>query len=342
MMQSRGLAAVAATCVAFLAVNWQGSGRWVLDFVNCDIMEDTPVDLWPCGPHPLVPSLWTQYFYPAISTRALEVQKERLPVILHIGASEFEHDRIMYNHLLNQLMAHGVLPELVLVEPQTQLIPNMTKKAKELPIEDRLQVINRAVDPGCTGEPLKMYAWSNKIQEHFTRHVPILHHHVTSNRETILAAAKGSAKDSHNPYGPDWARVCDWPNLTDYVEEVAFQCENVSGLLSLVGARARDIAFLIVDAEGMDCAILKEFLGLEGFAPAFIMLEIHMRDACFFRSLWPAFRSRGYLIGTTNGGCNIVAVDSRLYRMPVLQRVLQWFKPLVPCSPDFCHNDHLV
>jgi len=313
----------------------------MLDFVNCDIMENAPVvDPWPCGPHPLTPSLWTPYFYPAIGRRASEAQNAgSVPVVLHIGASEFGPDRAMYEPLLNALTAHGILPRLVLVEPQTDLIPILTENAMGLPIApEGLRVINRAVDPACTGEPLKMYGWSSELQELFTRRVA-LQGFVSSDRNSPLNGAKGASKDPSNPWRDDWARVCDLPNLTDYVVEMTFQCETASGLLSLAGAEASDIASLIIDAEGLDCRILEAFLGMEGFAPAFIMLEIVM-DSCFSNVLWPALQRRGYLLGPTSGGDNIVAVDSRLYRMPVLQGLLQWLKPLVPCSEKLCHPDH--
>lgn len=332
--------AALAACGVLIAAVWKGrsAGEKKLDFVNCDIMEDRLVHARPCGPNVLVPSLWTSYYYDAVLARATEIRAAgSTPAVLHIGASEFSTDRLMYRPLLQKLQAATLPTRLVLVEPQADLVPTIRRHAATLPLgEGQLHVANVAVDPDCTGEPLRMYGWSKRILEHFLRPDVPLQGFVSSRREHPVYAARGSAyNDPSNPFRDEWRRVADFRNLSDYVEEIRFRCDTVPGLLSTVEAAAGDVAFLVVDAEGMDCGILLQFLRLEGFRPAFVMIEAQKREPKL-RLIWPQLKERGYLVGMTSGGQNVIAVDARLYQMPLPQRLVHWMQPLMPCQEFLC------
>mmetsp|Transcript_93276 Transcript_93276/g.273045 ORF Transcript_93276/g.273045 Transcript_93276/m.273045 type:complete len:345 (-) Transcript_93276:102-1136(-) len=320
--------------LGFLYWNGQQGGRLKLDFVNCDVMESPRIGS-PCPTHPLMPRLWTSYFYSSIAARAEEIRRSgSTPVVLHIGANTFWEDKRMYTPLMQLLKPHS--PRLVLVEPQTNILNVTRQNAEELKLpEGKLDIVNKAVAPDCSGGDLTMYGWSNRLQELFTRPVP-MEGYVSQKRENVLAAIKGAVIDPLNYWASELARVAHLPNLTEYVEELVFVCITPTDFLAEMGIAAKDIAAMVIDAEGLDDSILEGFLPLTGFRPAFMMHETMVRAPTFHQQLWQSLRARGYLVGITVNDMNIISVDERLFKWPLGPGLLRWLLPFVPCDDQRC------
>lgn len=309
--------AAGVALLAALAAQRYEAGRLKLDFMSCGLF---------CEAHPLIPSLNAGNFFEAIYRRTGEVSRSAaLPTVLQLGAGDFAGDLQRYGPLLHQLRVMD--PRLVLVEPHPKHALRTKELAATLLPGERLNIVNKAVAPDCSEGPLKMYGWSDRLQDLFTRYIP-LDGYISSDRGHPPRAVKGAAKDPFNPFRGDFARVANLESLDDYVEEILFECTTLQDLLAEIELRPQDIAYVAIDDQGFHNHILLQLLDLEGFRPAFVMHKTSLNRVA---SAWRRYRAQGYLLGTAEGGI-IIAVDSRLFNWPPWQLMLHRLQPLLPCS----------
>lgn len=218
-----------------------------------------------------------------------------VPVLVHVGANNMKKERDMYRFLLSKIT---VPYRLVLVEPNANLVPALSKEAASLDLgaAHAPLVVNVAICPD-RGQKMTLYVPSpDNILADFRLHrwlatFGFIDPGVLSEVASLdYERTANSLKEFHR-----------LPHVKqEYINELPVRCATPADLMADVGASARDVAFLAVDTEGFDAQLLAMFLGLQGFDPAVVQFEWaghHSNDTTkveALRDIAMALHARGY------------------------------------------------
>lgn len=263
------------------------------------------------------PVRWIVDFYRPLATRAAEiVMSGRTPVVLHIGASNFDDDIPEYLSLM-QAVRNQSHARLVLVEPEMEHRDVLLKVHASLGLKaEDVTVVSAAMDKECR-ERVVQYVFSDRLFRDFAD--PKLYASLRSSlrswrsfdKDKLLSSVKfvatkkdfatgeGSAQQwdhFHRHIVPAVKRIYEAGNVSEYIEEEEIPCLSAADLVTKADLEPSDIVMSTIDAEGFDVPILSGFTSLEGFRPTLQRWEgrLHRPDD---KKMVTWFKLSGYRIG---------------------------------------------
>merc|ERR1712217_600083 len=116
---------------------------------------------------------------------------------------------------------------------------------------------------------------------------------------------------ANHPQRKRWQRFRDLPNVSAYIEHVSYRCFTPIKLLEHAQVDMKNIAIVIIDAEGEDASIVDSLSEIPGFKPGVLQFEGRWTHSHVATTV-QRFRKLGFQAGhNTNedeGTSNIFAI----------------------------------
>lgn len=257
----------------------------------------------------------------------------RRPAFVHIGAANFGNterwaDVDLYRHVQEGLRSAGV-PEhgygLHAVEPRKAEHHALQRQMWSLGLyQDGDTSITGALISGtCSGPTVDFYGPSEATFKYAMQNIGHWNT-IDSWSSTDPTFFKGVVEglianpNQTNTYAVGCAKeiISIQPDKSEWTEARPIRCLAPRELLETVGADERTVPMLVVDAEGADMGIVREFLKLDDFAPTLIQFEGQYSALLMEKHILKTLLQKGYAVGKISEGSSGDASNIYAVRLP--------------------------